>query len=171
MLGAVREQVDQGKVDWAHVTCSGWRDTCVAWRNPRSAAPPARSTKGKEKANALPVEAIAPADEPTYDVAMDISDYEGSSDEESDASSVSSDASSDSFHAEKRVRAASGQGKSARRARSKKVKRRGHVRKGEAEHGIEGGGAHGWSAVLLPRPKEGGTRWCMVEDVGVDLRN
>ncbi|PWN39238.1 hypothetical protein IE81DRAFT_369248 [Ceraceosorus guamensis] len=204
------------EMPWAFVSCTAWQGSCVAWRSKESKTD--RAESGVTRRRRVVRERDEAEDEASEidDNPSDLVGY-GTEQDAMSVDSSSSAAEADDAHratldaseavsaaagatgAKKRKKTWQGSGKAARRARSKRVQRRGHRRAGENEHADEvagGGGPAGWSVLLFPSysPDEATTsgfsadencgakdechlwrrpkcRWMASENVGIDTRN
>lgn len=135
---------------WAALTCTGYSDAPVAWRSKVALS----SRTGTQS------EAPAHQGEETR------SESESELDDGS-TSSGSSGSDGDCYSEEEPRKSITGP--AARRRRAKRVKRRGHVRKNEAEHGFTLTGHNGWTALSLGGAT--GARWILVENMERELRS
>ncbi|CEH19240.1 RPP40 [Ceraceosorus bombacis] len=210
----------EAEIPWAFVSCTAWQGSCVAWRSkesktdraePKTKVGGTRQRRGVWERNEAQDEAWQLDDEPSDSVpsgteqdGMSV-DSSSSAAEADDAHCATLDpsqavcAAAGATGAKKRKKTWQGSGKAARRARSKRVQRRGHRRAGENEHAIEvaggGGTSAGWSVLLFPScsPDQATSglsadkscsakdacylssrpkcRWMACENVGIDTRN
>ncbi|KAN0063739.1 hypothetical protein ACQY0O_003789 [Thecaphora frezii] len=174
---------------WASLSVCGFMDAPVSWRSkiPASscygssatAQAEAKKSGGKGRDSEAKKKRTDLITGPMDVDPASVEEIEGGTDTDTDSGSDSS--ASFEFDA---ITASSRQtGKAARKKRAQKVKRRGHVRKGEAEHGIVRSGEDGWIGICFSksasRPQlqeqqaEGVqcARWILIENVEADLRS